>query len=189
MGTGSAMSDLAIAHRRSVINPLLPLPVPTLYFAYGSNMVSRQMALRCPRSPAIGIARLPDWRFRINAEGWATVVPEPGAVVYGRLWQLTSEDEVALDLYEALPSGLYAKQRVPVVLDGDATANAMVYLASDPDQPCGMVAQVAANPSRGWDAIVSLQISATQGEALHAGGPGGPFIELQALPYPLLDDI
>ncbi len=64
-----------------------------------------------------------------------------------------------------------------------------VYLASDPDQPCGMVAQVAANPSRGWDAIVSLQISATQGEALHAGGPGGPFIELQALPYPLLDDI
>ena len=126
------MSNLAIAHRRSVINPLLPLPVPTLYFAYGSNMVSRQMALRCPRSPAIGIARLPDWRFRINAEGWATVVPEPGAVVYGRLWQLTSEDEVALDLYEALPSGLYAKQRVPVVPDGEATANAMVYLASDP---------------------------------------------------------
>jgi folate-binding protein YgfZ len=59
---------------------------------------------------------------------------------------------------------------------------------SDPEQPCGTVVQAASAPQGGFDAIVSLQISAAQGAVrLHAAN--GPTLELLPLPYPLLDDI
>ena len=74
--------------------------------------------------------------------------------------------------------------------DGLLAAGLDVFLVSDPDQPCGIVAQAAVAPGGGCDAIVSLQLSAaTGGEALHAGAPDGPVLELLPLPYALLDDI
>ena len=63
-----------------------------------------------------------------------------------------------------------------------------VYEAADPSQPCGLVAQAAAAPGGGFDAIVSLQIAAAQGQ-LHIDRPEGPTLQLLPLPYPLLDDI
>ncbi len=63
-----------------------------------------------------------------------------------------------------------------------------VYESGDASQPCGTVAQAAAAPGGGFDAIVSLQISAAQG-SLQAGQPGGPALVLQPLPYALLEDI
>jgi tRNA-modifying protein YgfZ len=64
-----------------------------------------------------------------------------------------------------------------------------VFHESDPEQPCGLVAQAAATPGGGWDAIVSIQISASAGGALHAGGPQGTALALQPAPYPLLADV
>ena len=68
-----------------------------------------------------------------------------------------------------------------------------VFHSSDADQPCGLVAAIAANPTGGFDAIVSLQTSAAQsvdgGGALVLGGPAGPVLNLLPLPYPLLEDI
>lgn len=64
-----------------------------------------------------------------------------------------------------------------------------VFHESDAGQPCGLVAQAAAAPGGGWDAIVSIQISASQGGRLSAGGPEGPALSLQPLPYPLLADV
>jgi hypothetical protein len=56
-----------------------------------------------------------------------------------------------------------------------------------------MVAQAASVPAglaaSGFDAIVSLQISAAQASELHLGSPGGPRLSLLPLPYPLLEDI
>jgi hypothetical protein len=63
-----------------------------------------------------------------------------------------------------------------------------VFESSDPEQPCGTVVQVAAAPQGGFDAIVSLQISAAQG-GLHLGASDGPGLTLLPLPYPLLEDI
>ena len=63
-----------------------------------------------------------------------------------------------------------------------------VFDAADASQPCGIVAQAAAAPGGGFDAIVSLQISAAQG-TLQLGQPGGPALALQPLPYALLEDI
>ncbi len=63
-----------------------------------------------------------------------------------------------------------------------------VFDAADPSQPCGIVAQAAAAPGGGFDAIVSLQTSAA-GANLLLGQAGGPAMQLLPLPYPLLEDI
>ena len=64
-----------------------------------------------------------------------------------------------------------------------------VFHTADAEQPCGTVAAVAPHPVRGWDAIVSLQTSALDGQALTAGGPTGIALQLLPLPYELLQDI
>ncbi len=64
-----------------------------------------------------------------------------------------------------------------------------VFHASDAEQPCGTVVQAAAHPLGGCDAIVSMQITAADGQPLTAGSPQGATLMLQPLPYELLADI
>lgn len=64
-----------------------------------------------------------------------------------------------------------------------------IYAATDSDQPCGRVAQAAPAPCGGFDAIVSLQVSAAQTGDLHLGAATGPALTLLELPYPLRDDL
>lgn len=64
-----------------------------------------------------------------------------------------------------------------------------VFHVSDAEQPCGTVAAAAPNPAGGWNAIVSMQISAATGGDLCAGSPEGPSVVPLPLPYALLEDI
>ena len=67
-----------------------------------------------------------------------------------------------------------------------------VFHALDAGQPCGMVAACAANPSGGFDAVASLQTAAADDAGagqLTLGNATGPVLQLQSLPYPLLEDI
>jgi hypothetical protein len=64
-----------------------------------------------------------------------------------------------------------------------------VFDIADASQPCGTVAQAAAAPQGGFDAIVSMLTSAATGPGLRLGQVDGPPIELLALPYELLEDI
>ncbi len=71
-----------------------------------------------------------------------------------------------------------------------------VFHAGDAEQPCGMVASAAANPTGGSDAIVSMQTSAAADAAEHAdearlrlGSAAGAALSLLPLPYALLEDI
>ena len=73
--------------------------------------------------------------------------------------------------------------------DAELAAGQEVFQAADPEQPAGLVAQAAPAPGGGWDAIVSLQLSAVEGGDLHAGSATGPALHLLPLPYPLLADI
>jgi folate-binding protein YgfZ len=72
---------------------------------------------------------------------------------------------------------------------GELAAGQEVFQAGEPEQPAGVVAQAAPSPEGGWDAIVSLQLSAVEAGDLHAGAAGGPPLSLQDLPYLLLADI
>jgi hypothetical protein len=71
----------------------------------------------------------------------------------------------------------------------DLAAGQEVFHSGDAEQPCGTVAQAAAAPGGGFEAIVSMQIAAAGSGSLHAGAPDGPPLELLPLPYALLEDI
>jgi len=103
----------------------------TLYAAYGSNMDPEQMLLRAPHSPAAGTGWLTGWRLTFGGEdlGWegalVTLVEsdDPGSEVFVALYDLSQQDEDALDDWEGSDLGLYEKIRVRVAtLDGDVTA-------------------------------------------------------------------
>lgn len=64
-----------------------------------------------------------------------------------------------------------------------------LFAPDDADQPCGLVVQAAAAPEGGFDAIVSMQISAYEAGGVRALAAGGPLLTLEAAPYPLLADI
>jgi hypothetical protein len=73
--------------------------------------------------------------------------------------------------------------------DAPLAAGQEVFQASDPEQPAGLVAEAAAAPAGGFDAIVSLQLTAAEAGDLHVGSASGAALQLLPLPYPLLADI
>ena len=62
-----------------------------------------------------------------------------------------------------------------------------IFSSEDTEQAAGLVVQVAQAPGGGWDAIVSVQLSALASGSLH-GGSAAP-LTIRPLPYPLLEDI
>jgi AIG2-like family len=147
-----------------------------LYFAYGANMNASAMARRCPRSKALGLARLVRHRLAVMREGWLTVARDPRSAVHGVLWDLALADVAALDSYEGLPQGLYAKLTQPVVTNR-GPRQAIVYLganagpgAARPDY----IADVIAG-ARSWplpaEAIEALERIAAVGRSTGGGGP------------------
>jgi hypothetical protein len=106
--------------------------VSVLYFAFASNMDVAQMAARCAGAGSRGVAELRDHRFGVGRRGYATVIREPGATVYGILWELRPEHEAALDVYEGVRHGLYRKVWLPVRSADGTDLKAIVYVAGDP---------------------------------------------------------
>ena len=98
-----------------------------LYFAYGSNMDQGAMLRRCPASKPVGTGRLMRHRFIVFDEGYASVTRDPQRTVWGMVWDLALADVPALDRYESLATGLYAKVIQPVVT-GQGARRAIVYV-------------------------------------------------------------
>lgn len=73
--------------------------------------------------------------------------------------------------------------------DAEIKAGEEIFAPDDASQPCGLVVQAAAAPSGGFDAIVSMQISAFEAGGIHALAADGPLLTLEPAPYPLLADI
>ncbi len=118
-----------------------------LHFAYGSNMDAAAMARRCPRSRLLGRARLARWRFVIMPSGFASVVPDPRANVHGALWDVPVSDVLALDRYEQVGQGLYAKRMIPVLKEPFGASPALMYVGAAPSQGAawpGYLAEIVA---------------------------------------------
>ena len=107
------------------------------YFAYGSNMDVRQMAVRCPDAVVTGRACLRGYRFLINTHGVATVIQAEEAPVHGILWNISARDEASLDRYEGVATGFYRKAKMLVQTEESVQADALIYIAEDdrPGQP------------------------------------------------------
>lgn len=73
------------------------------------------MALRCPESTYLGIAKLTGWRWIINERGYANVVERTSATetrneaVWGMVYSLSQSDEAQLDINEGVPD-VYGKE-------------------------------------------------------------------------------
>ena len=85
--------------------------------------------------------------------------------------------------------GTLKRRAYLVHTDTEPSVGQDIYHASDAEQPCGTVVQVAPHPTGGYDAIVSMQTSASDGAPLTLGEPSGAPLALLPLPYELLADI
>lgn len=94
-----------------------------LYFAYGMNTNSYEMALRCPTAISLGSAFLLDAEFRFA--GHADIVACDNGVVDGVLWDITDDDLKSLDKLEGFPY-YYDRTEFEVEHEGE-TVQAVAY--------------------------------------------------------------
>ena len=94
------------------------------------------MAERCPHSPLQGTGWLEGWRLTFGGEdlGWqgalATVVEADNERVFVVLYEVSDNDEQALDRWDGATLGYYSKLKVRVAtLEGDTVA--WLYVIND----------------------------------------------------------
>ena len=86
------------------------------YIAYGSNLNVQQMRWRCPHARIIGTSELKDYRLMFKGSktgSYLTIEPETGYTVPVAVWEVSAEDERALDRYEGYPSFYYKTEERP----------------------------------------------------------------------------
>ena len=116
------------------------------YIAYGSNLNVQQMRWRCPGARIICTSELQDYRllFKGSKTGsYLTVEPEKGCTVPVVVWEVTDQDELALDHYEGYPS-FYYKTEMTLDVKGIRTGKlrrrrAFVYIMRE-ERPYGVPA-------------------------------------------------
>lgn len=94
------------------------------------------MQRHAPAAIAIGVASLPNHRFVITADGYASVVAARAAIVHGVLWRLTPRDRVTLDRWESVSSGQYRAEMLPVKLPDGRRVASLVYLGRSRPAGC-----------------------------------------------------
>ena len=87
-----------------------------LYYSYGANTNIDNMAYRCPKAKVVSSLVLPD--YRLVFRGVADIEPANYNQVQGVLWDITSECENSLDIFEGVASGLYRKEYFCIKIGG-----------------------------------------------------------------------
>ncbi|MGB2696082.1 MAG: gamma-glutamylcyclotransferase family protein [Dehalococcoidia bacterium] len=106
-----------------------------LYFAYGALLDQRKLRRRCLDAVSLGRARLPDFRLaftrysRADKGGVADVVPEPGAEVWGALYDIDDACLASLDEYEEAPRA-YRRETARVIAEDGVEREAVIYIAN-----------------------------------------------------------
>jgi len=94
-----------------------------LYFSYGMNTNTAQMAHRCPAAISLGPAELDG--YELVFRGCADIRARERTTMEGVLWDITDDCLAALDILEGYPI-YYTRYDVPVFHDGE-WKTAMVY--------------------------------------------------------------
>ncbi|PKM38662.1 MAG: gamma-glutamylcyclotransferase [Firmicutes bacterium HGW-Firmicutes-9] len=100
-----------------------------VFAAYGVGLNRTEMVKHCPTAKPIGTTELKNFRLAFrggNASAVATIDKAKGCSVPALLWEITSQDEAALDRWIGMP-GLYRKDMVKVRWNG-AAMDAVVYI-------------------------------------------------------------
>lgn len=109
-----------------------------LYFAYGSNMLTRRLTARTPSAVPLGAAFVEGYRLTFDkvsrdGSGKCDIVANgvPADRVWGVLYRISSTDAAALDEAEGRGRG-YSKREVQAVT-GTAILSAVAYFATEID--------------------------------------------------------
>ena len=140
----------------------------TSYAAYGTNLDPVRMSARCPHSPLQTTGWLTGWRLTFGGEehGWdgalPTLVEDPLEQVFVAVYDISREDEAALDTWEAADSGLYRKTKVRVAtMTGEVVVWTYVLDAYEGGLPSaayvGMLADAAAAADAPADYVARLR--------------------------------
>ena len=100
-----------------------------LFAAYGVGVHRAEMAKHCPTARLIGATELKNYRlaFRGSKAGaLATTEKAKGENVPALLWEISPQDELALDRWIGVPE-LYRKAMIKVCRDG-APVDALIYI-------------------------------------------------------------
>ena len=98
-----------------------------IYIAYGSNMNTDQMAVRCPDAKLLGTGKLLGYRLSFYIHATVERTRMKNAYVPVAVWEISPGDEERLDRYEGFPS-YYTKEKRPVQMDDGAVVKGMVYI-------------------------------------------------------------
>ncbi len=114
------------------------------YIAYGSNLNIRQMQLRCPGARIIGTSVIDGYGllFKGSMSGsYLTIEPSEGGSVPVAVWEVTADNESALDRYEGFPNFYYKKDMlisVKGIMSGKVRRRkAFVYIMHE-ERPVGI---------------------------------------------------
>jgi len=100
-----------------------------LFAAYGAGLNRTEMAKHCPTAKLIGSAVLKNYRlsFRGSKAGaLATIEKAKGENVPALLWEISPQDESALDRWIGVPE-LYRRTAIKVRRDG-ALVDALIFI-------------------------------------------------------------
>ena len=97
------------------------------YIAYGSNMVRKQMSLRCPEAKMIGTGHIHGARLEFYLHATVQKTGDELDWVPAVLWEISEQDERNLDSYEGFPK-YYGKEEWPVTMNDGTEVRGMIYL-------------------------------------------------------------
>lgn len=115
--------------------------MPTrLYFAYGSNMMTARLKVRCPSASPVGVAfaddhRLTFWKKGRDGSGKGHLASSPGMFQPGILFTLAADDLTRLDEIEGAGRGYRRADDFAVRRkDTNEITQAATYLATEIDE-------------------------------------------------------
>lgn len=105
-----------------------------LYAAYGCCLNSEHMKHLCPTAKATSKSWLFDHRLVFKGHrnlAHATVIPEKDQVVPVVVWEISDQDEAALDSYHCVYAGYYVKEHIHLEVAGEIR-EVLIYIM----RPC-----------------------------------------------------
>lgn len=82
------------------------------YIAYGSNLNLKEMAKRCPKAKIKGKSKINNYELLYKGKkgaAYLTIEEKKNSCVPVGVWEISDEDENALDIYEEYPDLYYKK--------------------------------------------------------------------------------
>lgn len=126
-----------MGNHKSVMN----YPVRMYHFGYGSNLDIEFLHQYLPSAKFVQKAYLPNFgiQFRFWSKkrqgGLSTIMPQPGNLIHGVIYECDEEEMVELDRIESVPQGLYRRDTMLVLGDDGLWHEADLYRVSKPKGP------------------------------------------------------